>query len=231
MESHVLKILEDYLAWEELKAHKKYHELTFSEKDELRLENDYDAKYFYKIERLTKENALYADTVISFWTPYTRLLEIEAGWKSYKTIKSLESLIRQIKSKRKNDFTESIKQVNNNIEDFAKLYDTKGNFMLLPKRQMNNQRYKITEDRIDLTLYNCFKDGELALFFKSENALKIWIDEQDLNDVFIEGECSQDKINWFVKEDARGKMISEMNADEIYEYLNNAISLIQRRNK
>lgn len=96
---------------------------------------------------------------------------------------------------------------------------------------MNNQRYKITEDRIDLTLYNCFKDGELALFFKTENALKIWIDKQDLNDVFIEGECSQDKINWFVKEDTRGKMISEMNADEIYEYLNNAISLIQRRNK
>lgn len=76
MESYVLKILEDYLAWEDLKEQKKYHELTRNEKDELRLENDYDAKYFYKIEGLTKENALYADTVISFWTPYSRLLKL-----------------------------------------------------------------------------------------------------------------------------------------------------------
>lgn len=231
MESCVLKILEDYLDWEKLKKQKKYDELTPNEKDELRLEHDYDAKYYYKIEGLTKENALYADTVISFWTPYSRLLEIKAGWKSYKTLKSIERLIHQIKSKRKNDFTDLIRQVNNSIEEFAKLYNTKGNFMLLPQRQMNNKRYKIAEDRIDLTLYNCFDNGELALFFKTEDALSIWIDEQNLNAVFIEGKCCKEKIKWFVDEDKQRKMISEMNADEIYEYLNSAISLIQRRNK
>src|SRR5690554_3618359 len=106
MESCVLKILEDYLAWEELKKEKKYDELTPNEKDKLRLDNDYDARYYHKIEGLTEENALYADTIISFWTPYSRLLEVVARWKSYKTIKSLKSLINKIKSKRKNDFTE-----------------------------------------------------------------------------------------------------------------------------
>lgn len=31
--------------------------------------------------------------------------------------------------------------------------------MLLPNRQMNNQRYQFTTDRIDMTLYECFGIG------------------------------------------------------------------------
>jgi hypothetical protein len=227
----VLKILEDYLAWEKLKQQKNYDRLSQETKDELRLENDNDAKYYYEILGSTKEKALCADTIISFWTPYSRLLDIEARWKTYKTsTKSLESLINQIKTNRKNKYTEVIKQINSNIEEFAKICYTKGNYMLLPKRQMNNQRYSVTEDRIDLTLYECFEKGALAKFFRNENELKDWIDEQDLSSVFVSGDKCKEKINWFVIED-KPKCITEMKADEIYEYLKKAIILIQERNK
>lgn len=227
----VLKILEDYLAWEKLKQQKNYDRLSQKEKDELRLENDNDAKYYYETLGLTKEKALYADTIISFWTPYSRLLEIEAKWKTYKTsIKSLEKLINKIKTDNKNEYTEAINKINSNVEEFAQICNTKGNYMLLPERQMNNQRYSITEDRIDLTLYECFKNGALAKFFRNENELKDWIDSQNLSSIFVSGNICREKINWFIREDNR-KLITEMNADEIYEYLKKAILLIQERNK
>jgi hypothetical protein len=46
---------------------------------------------------LEKEEALYADTIISFWTPYRRLLKLEVGWIASKTSSSLDALKRQIK--------------------------------------------------------------------------------------------------------------------------------------
>lgn len=231
MANCVLKILEDYLAWEKLKQQKNYDRLSHKEKDELRLENDNDAKYYYEILGLTKEKALYADTIISFWTPYSRLLEIEAKWKTYKTsTKSLGSLINQIKTDSKNKYTEAIKQVNCNIEEFAEICYTKGNYMLLPERKMNNQRYSITEDRIDLTLYECFEKGRLAKFFVNENELKDWIDKQNLSSVFVSGDMRKEKIDWFVIED-NPKLITEMKTDEIYKYLKKAILLIRERNK
>lgn len=230
MENCVLKILEEYLDWEKLKQQKDYERLPQKEKDDLRLEYDNDVKCYYEIVGLTKEEALKADTIISFWTPYKRLLEEETGWRAHKTVKSLESLINQIKTNRKNNFTEKIRKVNSNIEEFAQLCYTKGNYMLLPDRKMNPQRYSITEDRIDLTLYECFENGKLAKFFKTEDILRDWIDKQNLSAVFIKGERCRDKINWFVEED-KPKKISEMKSDEVYDYLKNAIPLIQRRNK
>lgn len=230
MENYVLTILEDYLAWEKLKQKKAYNRLSYKEKDELRLEYDSDAKYYYEMVGLPKEKALYADTIISFWTLYSSLLKVEAGWKVFKTSKSLEKLIAMIKTNRRNDFTKKIRQVNSNIEEFAKICYTKGNYMLLPERKMNNQRYDVTEDRIDLTLYECFENGGLSKFFEDENKLKNWIDKQNFRSIFIDNDICREKINWFVKGD-KTKRISEMKKDEIYKYLENAILLIKERNK
>ena len=226
MENCVLKILEDYLDWEKLKKQKNYHRLSQKEKDKLRLKYDNDAKYYYKT---LPEEALCADTIISFWTPYKRLLEVEANWIAYKTPRSLESLINQIKTNRKNDYTEKIRRVNGNVEEFAKICYTKGNYMLLPERQMNIQRYSVTEDRIDLTLYECFETGVLAKFFENGNNLKDWVYEQNLSSLFINDDICRDNINWFIKEN-KAKWISEMGENEIYEYLENAILLIKKRN-
>lgn len=234
-QNSIIKILDDYLVWEEIKVEKKYDQLSSKEKDELRLKYDNDAKY-YKSQinkdtgvKYTNEEALFADTIISFWTPYKRLLELEAEWNVYKTAKSLKALLWQIKSNKKTTYSERIKEVNRKVNAFAKLCYTRGNFMILPNRQMNNQRYEITNDRLDMTLYECFGIGALSGFFKSEKELKDWIVVQNLSSVFIGGDICREKIDWFVIED-KPKLISEMNADEVFEYIESAISFIEGRN-
>lgn len=230
MKDYVLSILEGYLEWEKLKQRQNYNRLPQNLKDDLRIKHDNDAKYYYEKVGLSKEKALHADTIISFWTPYSSLLKLEAGWRAYKTQKSLERLIMMIKSNRTNDYSDKIRQVNKNIEEFAKVYYTKGNYMILPKRQMNNQRYSVAEDRIDLTLYECFGKGVLAKFFIDEENLIDWINKQNINSVFKKNNLVRNNINWFVDED-KPKWISEMTKEEIYEYLGNAILLINHRNR
>lgn len=233
MAEFVIKILENYLAWEELKQQKSYDKLSWNEKNNLRLQNDNDAKYYYEKGKIEKEEALKADTIISFWTPYCRLLKLEANWiigKNAKTIGNLKALLKQIRATWKNDYTSKINATNERIEDFAKVCYTKGNYMLLPERKMNPQRYSVTEDRIDLTLYECFDKGALAKYYNTNDALCSWIIREKLDGIFLNDEISKEKIKWFISED-KPKWISEMSADEIYKYLENAVLLIQERNK
>ncbi|MCI6467333.1 MAG: hypothetical protein MSA90_17950 [Faecalicatena sp.] len=54
MKDYVLEILESYLLWEKRKIQIKYDNLSQNRKDEMRLEYDNDAKYYYKIVGLPK---------------------------------------------------------------------------------------------------------------------------------------------------------------------------------
>lgn len=229
MIDYVIEILEGYLEFEKLKVNIDYNNLSWDKKRDLRLEFDNDAAYFYRQVGLKREEALKADTIISFWTPYKRLVELKTGLKYYRTVKSLTALISQIKATWKNESTPKLQIVNKNISEFAKVYYTKGNYMLLPNSKMNIQRYNVAEDRIDWSLYECFDKGVLAKFFKTNDSLSSWIKKEKLDSLFFNGEISKEKIQWFTSED-KTKLISEMGADEIYEYLNNAIILIKKRN-
>ena len=233
MGSYVEKILEHFLKVEEDKEENGYCALSWQDKDDFRLSNDNDAKYYYEECHLEKDEALKADTIISFWTPYCHLLRIEANWDIYynaKTTKTLNTLLNQIKVKH----NRKINKINERIEEFAMYYYTKGNYMLLPERGMNTKRYKITEDRIDLTLYECFAKGRLSSFFVneqglfSEQALFSWIKRERLECVFRNNTISKNNIIWFGDE---RKMISNMESAEIYEYLKNATTLIKTRNR
>ena len=51
--------------------------------------------------------------------------------------------------------------------------------MLLPERQMNLQRFRFAEDRIDLSLYECFDKGPLSKFFIKED-LEVWKKSKNL---------------------------------------------------
>lgn len=102
--------------------------------------------------------------------------------------------------------------------------------MLLLGHKMNNQRYSVTEDRIDLTLYECFEKGALAKFFENEDKLKDWIDKQNLSSVFVNKNICRDGINWFIKGN-KPKWISEIKKDEIYKYLESAVLMIKERNQ
>lgn len=226
MESCVLAILEGYLDWEKRKREIGYEGLTGAQKDRLRLQYDRDAQY-YHAAGLDGGQALHADTVVSFWGPYKRLLQLEAGWTAYKTEKSLERLLYQTRKKGANDFTESIRAVNASVEDFARVCYTSGNFMLLPRREMNVLRYRVAEDRIDTTLYECFENGALAHLFQGEDALARWIAQQRLHTLFA-GDIRRENLIWMAGED-EPRLVSRMSARGIRQYLQNAVQLIRRR--
>lgn len=221
MESTVVKIIEKYLEFQKKKEQKGYS-------DELRLLYDDDAKFYLK-KGYPKEIALHADTIISFWTIYSHLLEIEAGWKTYKTsTKSLESLLYQIRSKRRNDYTSNIIKVNDSLEDFAKVVYSEGNYMLLPlgKRKMNNERYERFEDRIDMTLFHLFAEGELSHYFANDNEIVTWIRKEKLDILFVDCDIRRESIIWLVE---NNKKITDMDSSEIYAYIDSAISFIKKR--
>lgn len=216
MKNHVLEIIESYL-----KAEKMVKE------NRVRPEYDDDAKYYYEVKKLSIDESLHADTIISFWTPYARLLQLEANWVTTKSIGHLNNLIYQITTDRKTGYNEAIKKVNKQISEFAEICYNKGNYMLLPEKRMNFERYKLTEDRIDLTLYECFKNGKLSHYFNNNDEMLIqWIGDQKLDFLFENQEINKNTMKWFVP---NRKKITQMSADEIYKYLDNAITFIKHR--
>ena len=226
----VREILEYYIRWLEVKESNEYGRSDCKYKDAKRLEFDNDAKYYKIQEKLSDEDALRADTIFSFWTPYKTLLLKNANWNVSKTTKSINALLKQTDATYRNDFTDEILDVNKKIEAFASVCYTKGNYMLLPDRKMNNYRYQVTEDRIDMTLYEAFDKGALSKFFPKENDLYKWIEKENLSSLFVDKEVTRTKINWLIDEN-NPKLVSEMSADEIYDYLKKGIKFIEKRNE
>ena len=219
--SAIENILEEYLNWEIVKNKRGYYS------ERLRLSYDNDAQSYLKRGYSEKE-ALYADTVISPWTIYKRLLLLEAGWTAYRTEASLRRLLYQIRTARKNYYTPKIIALNNKIEFFAKIAYTEGNYMLLPDRHMNKKRYEIAEDRIDMTLYHSFKGGQLNCFFKNENELRQWVETEHFLPLFDNNNVDKKSIKFFVN---NPKKISEMDKAEVWRYVEYAAKLIEYRNK
>jgi len=235
-ENKVTEILKEYLSWEEKKENIKYETLSITAKNRLRIKYDKDASY-YKTQTnpdtgviFADEEVLFADTIASFWTPYKTLLKLEAEWDVYKTAGSLGALLRQINASWNNEYTSKIKEVNKQIEKFADACYTKGNYMLLPKRAMNIQRYRVAEDRIDRTLYESFDKGLLSGFFENNEKLLEWVDKEKLAVLFKDGVKSKDNICWLVEKN-NFQMISEMRANEVYDYLENVTTFIIERTR
>jgi len=175
-----------------------------------RLNYDSDTFYFKKVfEALGYENrkitktVLRADTMVSFWTPYSIALS-----KAYLTpnngkryIKSnnlhLNELITMIE-KGDSRYTE----VNEKFNEFASIYHTSGNILFLPPRnpdgRMNNLRYSYSEDRIDKSILECFPGKVLSIYFGDESDecqqlhnLQRWIISEKLEWLF----CRDGKVN------------------------------------
>lgn len=225
----VERIIDKYIEWQRIAESNDYkRRMTQKEKELLRLKYDEDAKY-YKSIGLSDERALHADTIFSFWTIYKTLLQREAKWNTSKTVRALTALKDQIEKHGK--YEKKIRKVNDKIESFASVCYSKGNFMLLPDgcRTMNNQRYQIAEDRVDVTLYQCFGRGLLAKYFDSDKTVIKWVHDQKLEKLFVNEDIRPEKVKWIVKEKSP-KLISEMTTSEIMEYVAGAIEIIEGRN-
>lgn len=221
----VNEIIDSYIEWQRIAESDEYKRKSWKEKESLRLQLDEDAKY-YKSLGLSDSVALHADVIFSFWTIYKALLKKETGRNYYRTIESLTKL----KERAKTD--ERIQFVNQMVSDFASVCYSKGNYMLLPYgcRAMNNQRYMMTQDRIDATLYHCFGKGLLAKFFKSDEDAINWIKEQKLDVFFTDNEICPENIKWAIEEKSP-KWIDEMSSCELQKYVEYAADSIKERCK
>ena len=134
----------------------------------------------------------------------------------------------KIRNKRRNNYTANIIKVNDSLEDFAKVVYTEGNYMLLPlgKRKMNNERYERFEDRIDMTLFHLFAEGELSHYFANDNEIVTWIRKEKLDILFVDCDIRRESIIWLVE---NNKKITDMESSEIYAYVDSAISFIKKR--
>ena len=104
--------------------------------------------------------------------------------------------------------------------------------MLLPDKNMNIERYPVSEDRIDVTLYECFEGGALAKYFeKGDEGLREWVKREHLELLFNRRVIKRENIKWFQGDDQHHKRISEMNSTELYEYLDRATIFIQYRTR
>ena len=213
--------------WMEQNGHegKEFKEYE-DEYNDFRLKYDADARFY---------NDLRADTVISFWTIYKELLKRNTGRTYEKRSKPFNELIDIevgrdclffILNEKRDAFYA--------LREFAELYHTKGNFMLLPDREMNSKRYEFSQDRIDKSLYECFPGGELAHFFganrdEQTSNLTKWVKEQNLLFMFTDGVVCRDNIIPFNRK--KPFVAYEYMTDtELEDFIKSAIDFIKRRN-
>ena len=193
----------------------------------LRLRLDRDAR-FYREQGYPDKEALFGDTVVSFWTIYKQLLRLKTGLKKGSSAETFAYLLEQSRSPQEDEETLAIRALNETLEPLAAMIDTAGNFMLLPKRGMNPERYAVSEDRIDITLYECFSGGKLSHYFEHDDALRQWILKEHFECLFTDGIIEKENLIWGVNS---RKMITGLDEQELYQYMDYAMQMIAYRNE
>ena len=187
---------------------------------------DSDAVYFYHFdEKISsfenswekKDFAERGDIMTSIWAPLTYYLGLN---KEGKIIAKNNASIDTILSNHKNEEWTL-------FNDFAENYASRGNLLLLPnmknsagKRNLNPDKFMMSEDKLDQFLYYCFK-GNLKEYFKDEKNLVEWIYSENLECMF-----SQDFFQCSLSEIENGKVAIDRNNIEIKE--NNIQRLIDK---
>ena len=177
---------------------------------------DSDAVYFYhydeKISSLEnswekKDYAERGDIMTSIWTPLTYYLNLN---KDVKIIAKNNASIDEILLNHNNEEWML-------FNDLAEHYASRGNLLLLPnmknqagKRNLNPDKFMMSEDKLDQFLYYCFK-GNLFEYFNSDNKnLVEWIYSENLECMF-----SQDFFQHSLSEIKNGKVAIDQKNLEI----------------
>lgn len=177
---------------------------------------DSDAVYFYNFDEEIKkldsdwerrDVAERGDIMTSIWTPLTYYLDLN---KDGKIIAKNNASIDKILSNHNNEEWTL-------FNDLAEQYASRGNLLLLPnmknqagKRNLNPDKFMISEDKLDQFLYYCFK-GELFEYFdRNETNLVEWIYSENLECMF-----SQDFFQYSLSEIKNGKVAIDQKNLEI----------------
>lgn len=166
--------------------------------DEWRKENDLDCIYF--------DGDLRADTLMSAWTPIkwvADFLNKDKGKKFYKRIKGSDNPLADLEllAERGDEFLPADNELVRLLNEFLVLAELRCNFILLPDRRMNCDRYrtiidgerKWLLDSVPATLYYIFDSNSLGRYF-SEITPEEWIKRENLDMGFIGGKIDQEHI-------------------------------------
>ena len=181
---------------------------------------DSDAVYFYhfdeKISSLEnswekKDFAERGDIMTSIWAPLTYYLGLN---KEGKIIAKNNGSIDEILSNHNNEEWTL-------FNDLAEHYASRGNLLLLPnmknqagKRNLNPDKFMMSEDKLDQFLYYCF-EGNLMEYFNDEKNLVKWIYSENLECMF-----SKDFFSHSLSEIESGKVdIDQKNLEITVENL------------
>jgi hypothetical protein len=169
---------------------------------------DSDAVYFNNFdEKINKLNndwerrdlAERGDIMTSIWTPLTYYLGLNKEGKII--AKNNESIDGILSNYKKNSEKYAL------FNYLAEHYASRGNLLLLPnmtnkaeKRNLNPDKFMMSEDKLDQFLYYCFK-GNLMEYFNDEKNLVEWIYSENLECMF-----SQDFFQHALSEIESGKV-------------------------
>ena len=195
--------------------------------EEWRKKNDLDCLYF--------DGDLRADTLMSPWTPVkwvANCLNKEHNITFYKQPKYLKLLAED-----RDAYLPPKHKLVKLLDEFLELAEQRCNYILLPDRKMNTERYTMTlsdkrmkmYDEVPATLYYIFEKDALGRFFENEDAVKAWVKREHLEMGFKYGFIYQDNVNSLIPDlhPSEPKYFTE--EAEIEAALSYMIMFLQRR--
>lgn len=156
---------------------------------------DSDAVYFYnfdkkikslKDDRERRDLAERGDIMTSIWTPLTYYLKLNKDGKIIaKNNAGIDVVLSNFKKGSKKFAI---------FNYLAEHYASRGNLLLLPnmtnqsaKRNLNPDKFMISEDKLDQFLYYCFNGNLYEYFDSNEENLVEWIYSENLECMFFQG--------------------------------------------
>lgn len=156
---------------------------------------DSDAVYFYNFDEKIKslkndlekrDLAERGDIMTSIWTPITYYLDLNKDGKIIAKNNASIDIVLQNDETRNNEKLTIFNYL-------AEHYASRGNLLLLPnmtnkagKRNLNPDKFMMSEDKLDQFLYYCLK-GKLMEYFNNKKNLVEWIFSESLECMFLQG--------------------------------------------
>ena len=208
--------------------------------DEWRKKNDLDCLYF--------DGDLRADTLMSAWTPVKWVadcLNREYGLRFYKKAdkeKDSHYYLRLLAEDREAYLTPEHELVRL-LDRFLELAEKRCNYILLPDRRMNPDRYNAyihgqkvrLFDEVPATLYHLFEKDGLGKYFLNESgevnteAVVLWIKREHLEMGFAKDEINQNHVLPLISGLHPGEAKWLADESEIKEALTYMIHFLEKR--
>ena len=203
--------------------------------DEWRQKNDLDCLYF--------DGDLRADTLISAWTPMKWVADFvnkDDGKKFYKRLKNTDNPCADLEllAEKTYIYLPPDNPMVILLESFLALAELRCNFILLPDRRMNCDRYHINVDKkevwlydsVPATLYNIFDEKTLGKYFK-EISPEDWIKREHLDIGFYDKAIDIENIIPMPGYDGKGGAMWLRDEKSICDALDYMKRLLEHRNK